>query len=80
MYIHSSPLSLAVRYVDVAQTVLVMLTMAGLFPYRPLSVHTHTHSAPHPYFFSLYSVPKYSTHIDDNFHLLLVIFPLTLFQ
>ena len=29
---HSSPLSLAVGYMDVAQTVLVILAMAGLFP------------------------------------------------
>ena len=38
MHAHSSPLSLAARlYLDVMQTVLVILTKAVLFPGRPLS-------------------------------------------
>ena len=35
---HSSPLSLAASWHDVAQTVLITLTMAGLFPDRPQCV------------------------------------------
>ena len=34
-HVHSSPFSLAARYIDVMQTILVILTTAGLFPYRP---------------------------------------------
>ena len=32
---HSSPLSLAARSIDVFQTFIITLTMAGLFPDRP---------------------------------------------
>ena len=36
---HSCPLALAARYIDVLQTVLVILTMAGLFLDRPCHIH-----------------------------------------
>ena len=41
---HSRPLSWLPDYIDVMQTVLVILTMVGLFPNRP---HTHTHTHIH---------------------------------
>ena len=34
-HVHSNPLSLAASYIDVVQTILVILTMAGYFPDRP---------------------------------------------
>ena len=39
-HVHSSPLSLASGYINVAQTVLVILTMAGLFPDRPHIIYS----------------------------------------
>ena len=34
-HVHSNPLSLAASYIDVVQTILVILTMVGIFPDRP---------------------------------------------
>ena len=39
-YAHSSPLSLAARVIDVAQTILVILTMVGFF-WTQTCIHTH---------------------------------------
>ena len=50
MHAHSSPLSLASGYIDVMQTILIILTMAGLFLdtlYMYVYTHTHTHTHIH---------------------------------
>ena len=48
MHAHSSPLSLASGYIDVMQTILIILTMAGLF-LDTLYVYVYTHTRTHIY-------------------------------
>ena len=43
MHVHSSPLSSAARYISVMQSILIMLTMAGLFPDRTPPPPPHRH-------------------------------------
>ena len=41
-HVHSDPLFLAPGYIDVVQTILIILTMAGLFADRPC-MHSYVH-------------------------------------